>query len=252
MERSSKGRRYAGSSVGPYFKAGTDILDDPGLLRLSQADRYRYLCLCALAKRSEPHVGGDDEIGTILVAPGQPMTVADLALQFRESAKAVANFLDRLEKAMPGKLSRRDGELFLTSYARRQRNKPSDNPEAVKERVRRHRSGAQGNANVTPLVTPEKRPSNADVTSRCNAMGKGRGENTTPLLPNGSSIPPDPPQPPAALLGAAPAVGGEEAETGIDEYGFERPRPDSPAAIARAKRHEQEQAEAAEAPRAQA
>jgi len=77
-----------------------------------------------------------------------------------------------------------DGHVFFAHFQERQYDKPSDQPERVLARVKRHRQ-----AKETP-PTPEETPRNADVTPR-NAQEKNKSREEKKRIEN--TIPPNPP-----------------------------------------------------------
>lgn len=118
-----------------WAKLHTDILADPKLMRAARkgAKWLLYLpWLIAFAKRA------DD--GGRLTVNSEPAEPEDYLQSIPCSTeKSLASALEELEKL--GILSRElDGALSFSAWSRRQQA-PSETPDAIRERVKRHRAG---------------------------------------------------------------------------------------------------------------
>ncbi len=144
-----------------WAKLHTDILSDPKLMRASRkgAKALLYLpWLIAFAKRA------DD--GGRLTVNSEPAETDDYLQSIPCSTeKTLSNALDELEKL--GILARElDGALSFSAWSRRQ-TRPSDEPEAVRERVKRHRASRKPNKTNEPVT------SGNDVTGSTSNEGEG-------------------------------------------------------------------------------
>jgi len=143
--------------VKTWIKLYTEILDDYKLSQLSDG-QYRVMMECfALAGRTdeEGYIGKLPEISWKLRRPLEELRVIFPVL-------ADANILTPDE----------DGSWYVTHFAERNSSPPSDEPEAVKERVQRYRQRKrqERNGNATAL----QGSGNADVTP---LEGEGEGES---------------------------------------------------------------------------
>ncbi len=139
----------------PWFRLYTEILDDPKLAELTDAQFRDWMYVLAMAREA-----GDS--GDI------PMSVERAAWRCRRPADDFRRSLEVFERL--GMVTLAEAGIHVVHFAERQNDKPSAQAARVRERVRRHREKA-GNADVTPEkragnadVTPEKRAGNADVT----------------------------------------------------------------------------------------
>lgn len=140
-----------------YARLWTDILGDPKLMRASRKGaRHLVILPWLFAFAKQANDGGRLSING---EPAEPQDIADLVPSV--NAAKIERGLRELEAI--GVLSRDDdGVLRLANWERRSGGKPSDAPDAVRERVARHRDRQRAAAEVTPSdVTPCNAP---DVT----------------------------------------------------------------------------------------
>lgn len=98
------------------------MLDDPKIQRLSDRDFRTWInLLCAAGAVDDGGIIGDDD---------------DVAFLLRLPPSRACSALRRLQKI--GVVDRRAGVWTITNFARRQA-RPSDNPEAWRDRKRRQR-----------------------------------------------------------------------------------------------------------------
>lgn len=150
-----------------WVKLYTEVNHDPAIGTLTWAQRGIWTALLALA-------GEIDDRDEYQAETGALDTLPNIAWRLRcdvgELRDAIAAFAER------NMVDERDGVFYITHYGKRQRRPPSAKPEAVKERVQRHRAqhddGSSeedeadgGNDDVTSV----KRAGNEDV-SRRNAL----------------------------------------------------------------------------------
>lgn len=150
-----------------WVKLYTEVNHDPAIGTLTWAQRGIWTALLALA-------GEIDDRDEYQAETGALDTLPNIAWRLRcdvgELRDAITAFAER------NMVDERDGVFYITHYGKRQRRPPSAKPEAVKERVQRHRAqhddgsseedeGDGGNDDVTRL----KRAGNEDV-SRRNAL----------------------------------------------------------------------------------
>lgn len=120
-----------------WVKVYTEVLHDPKMLRLTPRQWQCCVSLFLLA-------GWLDENGHL-------GTIEDVALHLRMSQRIIAEALPVLAEIKI--VHEKKGVWSLTNFEKRQAKPPSDQREAVRERVKRHRNrkGTQGNEPVTPL-----------------------------------------------------------------------------------------------------
>lgn len=129
----------------PWIRLYTEMLNDPKLKRLTAAEKWIWVGLLLMG-------GASCERGTLLICEGVPYTTQDLMSQLDLDI----NETDILEPALNKFQQLRmietdpDGTIYILNFDKRQYDKPSNRPEAVNERVKRHRNKSC-NANVTPL-----------------------------------------------------------------------------------------------------
>jgi hypothetical protein len=126
-----------------WFKFHHDALNDPKVQRLPGDLFKAWINLLCLSSQQQ--------IRGTLPSPD------DCAFALRMDILAMADVLNRLANAQL--LDRNDDGYVIHGWQGRQYDKPSDAPERVNERVRKHRE-RKSNADVTPM----KRPGNATDT----------------------------------------------------------------------------------------
>ena len=117
----------------PWMKMWLEALDDPKLTRLSLAERGAWWGILKLA--------GKCDAGGKLMSGGQALDMDEIAdalhIKTSDDRQALESMIAKMEKR--GSLSWNDDVLTVVHYEERQRIPPSSRPEAVAERVRRHR-----------------------------------------------------------------------------------------------------------------
>jgi len=137
-----------------WVKLYTKGLHDPDDASLTWAQRGIWAAILQLAGVIDDR----DEQGR---ETGRLDTEARVAWHLRCDPDELRAALDEFEAR--GMVDEREGGiLYATNYGKRQARKPSARPEAVAERVNRHRAAVKRECNED--VTPVKRECNADVT----------------------------------------------------------------------------------------
>jgi len=117
----------------PWIKMWLESLDDPKLIRLSLAERGAWWGVLQLA--------GKCDAGGKIVSGGQGLEMDEIAdaLHIKTSGdrQALESMIDKMEKR--GSLKWNNNTLVVVHWEERQRIPPSARPEAVADRVRRHR-----------------------------------------------------------------------------------------------------------------
>lgn len=120
-----------------WNKMWLEALDDPKLTRLSLAERGAWWGLLKLAGKC----AADGKI----VSGGLALDIDEIAdalhIKTSDDRQALDSMITKMEKR--GSLRWNDNILFVVHYEERQRIPPSARPEAVAERVRRHRERAK-------------------------------------------------------------------------------------------------------------
>jgi hypothetical protein len=134
-----------------YFKLYHDVFEDLKIRKFSIHEKFAWIALLTLASRSEERgfIFENDED----IADYCDFNIKNDWLYFRDKLVA-KGLIDLVE-----------GGLQITNWEKCQtydNRKPSDQPEAVKERVSRHRANKK-KAGVTPCNAPE---------TPCNAMSR--------------------------------------------------------------------------------
>ncbi|GAJ01175.1 unnamed protein product [marine sediment metagenome] len=118
----------------PWIKMWLEALDDPKLTRLSLAERGAWWGVLKLA--------GKCAAGGKIISGGEGLNIDEIteALHIKsvEDRQALESMIAKMEKR--GSLIWNEGHvLMVVHYEERQKIPPSSKPEAVAERVRRHR-----------------------------------------------------------------------------------------------------------------
>ncbi len=136
-----------------WFKLHHEIIHDPKIRMMSESDQlYWFLCLCLASASSER--------GTIALSD------EEIAFELRTTLENWKHAKDKFRAKGLIEMSG-NGRIVIARWEERQYQKPSDRPEAVRERQRKHREKKKAEKNVTPnvtLVTPESRGEHADDT----------------------------------------------------------------------------------------
>lgn len=136
-----------------WFRFYDGVLNDPKAQRLPPPLFKTWVNLLCLASQS-----GDG--GRL------PEQTSDIAFALRLNDDQCRSDLDALIKAGLLEIEAGTGREVIHNWHGRQYNKPSDAPESVAERVKRHREKAKETPPETPAdsVTPLKRDCNAQET----------------------------------------------------------------------------------------
>jgi len=133
----------------PWIKMWLEALDDPKLTRLTLAERGAWWELLQLA--------GKCDVGGKILSGGEGLDIEEIvdALHIKTAAdrQSLESMLAKMEER--GSLMWNEGHILtVIHWEERQRIPPSARPEAIAERVRRHREGRKktGKGNeVQPL-----------------------------------------------------------------------------------------------------
>ena len=123
-----------------------EALDDPKLTRLSLAERGAWWGLLKLA--------GKCAAGGKLISGGVGLELDEIAdalhIKTSDDRQALESMITKMEKR--GSLKWNGDVLVIVHYEERQRIPPSARPEAVAERVRRHRERTKEHKPVDPML----------------------------------------------------------------------------------------------------
>ena len=133
----------------PWMKMWLEALDDPKLTRLSLAERGAWWGLLTLA--------GKCDAGGKIVSGDSGLDVDEIAdalhIKTAEDRQSLESMITKMEKR--GSLLWNEGHILtVVHWEERQRIPPSARPEAIAERVRRHRERREKTGNgevVQPL-----------------------------------------------------------------------------------------------------
>lgn len=118
----------------PWIKMWLEALDDPKLTRLSLAERGAWWAILKLAGKCEANgkiVSGEEALGIADIADA-------LHIKTGEDRQSLESMIAKMEKR--GSLIWNENHvLTVVHWEERQRVPPSARPEAVADRVRRHR-----------------------------------------------------------------------------------------------------------------
>lgn len=154
-----------------WVKLHTDLLDNPDVSEISPLDYMVFTFLLMLARR-------EDCANGVLAGWSHKR----LAYRFRQTEEQIGASLQVLSDV--GWLGFDDNSVTITNYKARQYDKPSDQPEATRDRQRKRRDTESCHAPVTPLSRP------------CHATEERRGEeNRVEEIEKA-----EPPPPPVAPL----------------------------------------------------
>lgn len=125
-----------------------DLPEDPLFIALEAAGEpwpWWWMRLIQVAKRHNRR-------GRLCHFDGRPLTARDLALVHHRNIQRTEEWEQMLETCLGlGLLAQDDDGAYRIADWRRWHRSPSDDPEAIRERVSRHR--AKSNADVTPVTT---------------------------------------------------------------------------------------------------
>lgn len=122
----------------PWLKLYTEIRTDPKMQALSDAEFRVWINLLCLAAESKVR-------GVICIDQGIPYPDEALARAMYTDPDTLKGALAKFIKLRMVEIDD-DGIIYLINFDARQYDKPSDRPEAVAERVRRHRAKAKAEA----------------------------------------------------------------------------------------------------------
>lgn len=169
-----------------WIKLYTEALDDPKLHRLSDAEYRAYFNLLMVAGI----VDRDGAVGTL----------PEIAFRLRMPPSRAKQILDQI-CAKGIEISSGSTEIYsISAFSQRQQRPPSANPEAVADRVARHRAAKQAESEACNDVTPSlQAPSNDPVTTieekrgeekRTDESGRSSNAGTAPPKTASSALPP--------------------------------------------------------------
>jgi hypothetical protein len=140
----------------PWIKMWLEALDDPKLTRLSLAERGAWWGVLKLA--------GKCNANGKIVSGGQGLNIDDIAdalhIKTSDDRQALESMVTKMEQR--GSLKWNDDALVVVRWEERQRIPPSLQPEAIAERVRRHREGRK-KTEVAEVVEVAKESPEAGV-----------------------------------------------------------------------------------------
>ncbi len=135
----------------PWAKMWLEALDDPKLIRLTLAERGAWWGILKLA--------GKCAAGGKIVSGGVGLDISEIAdalhIKTGEDRQSLESMIVKMEKR--GSLKWNDNILEIVHWEERQRIPPSARPEAVAERVRRHRDRQKGKKGDRPAPESLKR-----------------------------------------------------------------------------------------------
>jgi hypothetical protein len=135
----------------PWLKLYTEIRTDPKMQALSDAEFRAWINLMCLAAESKVR-------GEICIDQEIPYPEDALAKAIHVTRATLKKYLIKFSRLRMIEI--RNEIVVLMNFQARQYNKPSDKPEAVAERVRRHRA-AKTREDSADNETPLKRQCNA-------------------------------------------------------------------------------------------
>lgn len=153
------------------------VCREPKVRRLSDAEFRAFIAALCLAGESRPR-------GCLLLAPGEPMSAADVADEARVPEGAAASMLDQLEAWGTIVADPEQGCLRFTTWLDYQPlTKPSDSAEATRERKRRSRAAQKAatrasSAAAAALAAPPagSRPGPPPTSGRGRERDRWRAE----------------------------------------------------------------------------
>ncbi len=151
----------------PWLKMWVEWIDDPKMLSLSLAQQGAWWRLLALAQKCMAD-------GLLVKGNGAPLSLNEIADTLRFITKPDRKVFDSMIKTMTdqGSLHWNANALVVTHFAERQAKTSSETPEAIRDRVRRHRE-----KQVTENPLQEKEPVSASPLP--SQEGEGEAEGVT-------------------------------------------------------------------------
>ena len=150
----------------PWIKMWLEALDDPKLTRLTLAERGAWWGVLKLA--------GKCDAGGKIISGGQGLDIDEIgeALHIKtgEDRQALESMIAKMEKR--ASLTWNDDILTVVHYEKRQRIPPSAQPEAVAERVRRHRERKREHKPMDPMLAERQNRIGIEYKERRKELGR--------------------------------------------------------------------------------
>ncbi len=152
----------------PWLKLWTEWIDDPKILRLTLAERGAWVLILSLAQKC-------DAGGSLVTSSGSSLTLDEimeaLHVATPDDVLAFINMVSKMQNEQS--LVWNDNTLQVIHFAERQELVPSETPEAVRERQRRHR---EKEMQEVSRDFRDKESSKETTTTTKDKEGEGEGE----------------------------------------------------------------------------
>ena len=149
-----------------WAKMWLEALDDPKLTRLTLAERGAWWGLLKLA--------GKCAAGGKLISGGVGLDMDEIAdalhIKTSDDRQALESMITKMEKR--GSLRCNEGVLIVVHWEERQRIPPSARPEAVAERVRRHRERTKERKPMDPMLAERVSRIGVEYKERRKELGR--------------------------------------------------------------------------------
>lgn len=164
----------------PWIRIYTETLHDPKLRRLPAVYKWIWVGLLLMA-------GASEERGVLRLCEGVPYLPEDIADQLGLFDDEKTHVQPALEKFRQLRMIDIDdeGSIYILNFDKRQYDKPSDKPLAVKERVKKHRDKKKEsvtdndcNANETPCNALDKDTDTEIDKENNNSSSEPAGSDT--------------------------------------------------------------------------
>lgn len=155
----------------PWLKMWTEWVDDNKMLRLSLAEQGAWWRVVTLAQKCNTD-------GKLVTGGGSPLSLDEIADSVHIKNNDMPIFQSMLAKMEREKSFHWEGDiLVVTHFAERQSQVPSETPEAMRERQRRHREQKRTSQQFrdAPLTTPSSTRKHEDEEER---RGECHGEKS--------------------------------------------------------------------------
>jgi DnaD/phage-associated family protein len=165
----------------PWLKMWVEWIDDPKMLSLSLAQQGAWWRLLALAQKCMAD-------GLLVKGNGAPLSLDEIAATLRITTKPDRKVFDSMIEKMTdqGSLHWNSNALVVTHFAERQAKTSSETPEAIRDRVRRHRERQQVTEKpLPPLTTPT---TTKNIEAEVEVESNGSVTQKTPLHGNGKTV----------------------------------------------------------------
>ena len=151
-------------------------IDDPKMLSLSLAEQGAWWRLVTLAKKCAAD-------GYLIKSNESPLSLDEIANALRIRAKADRKVFDSMVGKMTdqGSLHWSSGILVVTHFAERQAKVTSETPEAIRDRVRRHREKMRVTENPLPPLTTPINNKDIDIDTEVEVESNGSVTQEIPL-----------------------------------------------------------------------